>query len=851
MTSGYPAKVEKSEKENMPFESQEENRIKALFEYKIDFTTSEEVLDEITFLLSIICDTPIACITLLDSNKVWFKSKVGLELVSLDKSISFSNHVIQQNTIFEITNSLEDPRFIDHPMVKGLPGIQYFAGIPLVSHSGYNIGVLCVLDYKKRFLNDHQKIALRSLAKNVIIYFELNRYKKNLDKTNQKANECAKVKEEFLCNMSHEIRTPLNAICGFTELLSKTFLKKNQREMLNIMKSSVDILMAFINNILDFSKIEYGNITITNHPFNLHKSIIDLKDLFSHKALEKNLELSFDIDKKLPQIINGDKIRLYQILINLVGNAIKFTHKGKVKLAIKLIEENEEKIGINFSVMDSGKGIEKNKIKSIFEKYQKGNTDISQKYEGLGLGLSMSKSLVEIQGGELSVDSEIGVGSIFNFTLLFNKLSEEKIIKYYKEEKLKDENKIEQEKLYFNNELQKIIKKDVVELLICDDTLFNLILIDKIFENSIVRVDHAENGKIGLEKFEKKNYDIILLDLKMPEMDGFEFASVIRNIKKSDVIILAMTANNSCYEKQKCFDLGMNDYFTKPFERKNLLNGIIKNFKDKYNKLNSFYNSNIIICEDLDNTNINNLNNSKNLIYDNLFNNIHNIDTLNSTLSFNFDGLILKDNMKISICNSKKKTNQKESISFGKGKDDKRKKINKNEKINTNSKINLDKSAILNSFINQNKINNDSLNESITSDTNKSLFFYDLIAEEYKNQSIEKEKLQGLDMLKIIRKGNNIKFYINEEEYESDLNLIRKDFNFKSSVTNSLIETESENENLKLKYKMDENISYKIKNQNSTNNYNMSDFSTQDEIYKEKKNYISVISSKESSKKRY
>jgi len=259
--------------------------------------------------------------------------------------------------------------------------------------------------------------------------------------------------------MSHEIRTPLNAIYGFTELLNKTLLNENQKEMVNIIKTSVEILMGIINDILDISKIESGKIKIDNYPFNFEETIYGIRELFCKRALEKNLKLKFNLDKKLPKIIKGDKVRISQILINLIGNSIKFTEKGNIVVSLDFVSEDENKICIKFSVKDTGIGIENEKLETIFERFEQASRDTTRKYGGTGLGLSICKSLVELQGGKINVESTSGSVSSFYFTLFFDKLNENEIFKILEDEmKEKKNEKLSNltEKENFNNNLKMI-----------------------------------------------------------------------------------------------------------------------------------------------------------------------------------------------------------------------------------------------------------------------------------------------------------------------------------------------------------------------------------------------------------
>jgi len=892
----------------------EENRLKSLFEYCVDLESPEYELDEITKLIALICKTPVASITLIDSNNIWLKSKTGFEEFeregkNSEKAFSFFKQVIEQKEIFEVFDCNEDDKYKAHLDFTGYPNIRFYAGIPIVTPSGYNIGVLYVIDSQPRKLTQTQRAALATLAQHAMMFFELKKSKKLLEQANEVADKVTKAKDDFLSNISHEIRTPLNAIYGFTELLNKTILNKNQKEMLNIVKSSVEILMVIINDILDFSKIELGELEIKNTPFNLERAITSIKEVFTQKANEKNLELNFYIDKKLPKLIIGDKIRISQIITNLINNAIKFTNKGYIDFTVKLKDESEEKIEISFAVKDTGIGIEAEKLETIFERFQKADNETTRKYGGSGLGLSISKSLVEMQGGKLSIESEHGKGSVFSFALSLAKVNELKVQKCLKRQSKGGKvNKLVEEKRKFNEELKRIVKKDEIEVLILEDTIFNYILIEKIFENTLINLDYAENGKIGLKKLESKNYDMILLDLQMPEMDGFEFAHIVRSVKKSDILMLAISANNLGYEIQKCFEIGINDYFMKPFERKCLLDGIIRNFSNKaFNNLsksvsygynnnnnsnnNSNFNSNdnsylnnlsIISLQGSCNSITNTINNNHNNISQFNFNNNKCNENLDGSINFFFDDhYILKNDFNFTICSNSIPNSSKYEVKEGlaaesqeknKGKrSKKRRKILKALKMNkSGEEDNQEKLKNINDSSIEKKIN--FLSEFAGCNNNENF-----IDESFKETDQSEE---DLEVLRIIRKGNFIKFFINEEEYSSDLKVLEKNNNFKNSnskICSYFLDTETEpeiiintqqpdstncksnfinnantnNDNNSNSNKNDSNIICNKPNKKTEHtinsfNYNMSGFSTQDEILKEKKNNFSDYSIKDS-----
>lgn len=370
-----------------------------------------------------------------------------------------------------------------------------------------------------------------------------------------KAEDAVKAKQQFLSNMSHEIRTPMNAIIGFTKVVLKTNLTDKQNEYLSAIKISGDALIVLINDILDLAKVDAGKMTFEKTPFKLKASISSMLHLFETKIQEKNLILETNYDKSIPKILIGDPVRLHQIILNLVSNAIKFTSVGKIKVDVKKINESEELVKIEFSVKDTGIGISENKIESIFENFQQATSGTSRLFGGTGLGLAIVKQLVEPQGGTLSVKSIVGEGSIFSFTLDFENTNKEFIV----EEKLEE----------YNSENKNI------KVLVVEDIPLNQLLMKTLLDEFGFERDIAANGKIALEYLEKNNYDIILMDLQMPIMNGFETTEYIRKTMKSKIPIIALTADVTTVDLDKCTSVGMNDYLAKPIDEKLLYSKIV------------------------------------------------------------------------------------------------------------------------------------------------------------------------------------------------------------------------------------------------------------------------------------
>ncbi len=384
---------------------------------------------------------------------------------------------------------------------------------------------------------------------------ELTEARNNADIKTRIAEDAAQAKQQFLSNMSHEIRTPMNAIVGFTKVLLKTDVSDKQREFLNAIKTSGETLTVLVNDILDLAKIDAGKMSFEKMPFKVEESISSMLHLFEVKIQEKNLELVKEYDRKIPEYLLGDQVRLHQIILNLVSNAIKFTAKGKITVRVKLLHEDKEKVTVEFAVTDTGIGIPKDKLETIFEVFLQASTGTARLYGGTGLGLAIVKQLVESQGGRINVVSKIGEGSTFNFILRFKKAN--------------DTAKSEPAAIELNKEI-KNLKVLVVEDIILNQLLMKTLLTDYGFE-----YDMASNGKIAVEKMQANTYDIILMDLQMPEMNGFEATEYIRNTLNSKTPIIALTADVTTVDLTKCTSLGMNDYISKPVDDKLLYDKII------------------------------------------------------------------------------------------------------------------------------------------------------------------------------------------------------------------------------------------------------------------------------------
>jgi len=388
---------------------------------------------------------------------------------------------------------------------------------------------------------------------------ELLNEKSKAELAKAKAENATMAKQQFLSNMSHEIRTPMNAITGFAKVLLKTDLTDKQKEYIEAINLSGNTLIILINDVLDLAKVDAGKMAFVNQPFIITQSVNTIFHLFEPKIEENNLELVKEYDSRIPEILFGDAVRLNQILINLLSNAIKFTAKGKIVLSINLLNQDNEKVTLEFKVNDTGIGIAQNKINTIFENFEQAHNNISSLYGGTGLGLAIVKQLVEKQGGTISVKSEVNVGSTFSFNLSFGKTNANP-------DSLCEENEIAQYQTENVN----------LKVLVVEDVKLNQLLMQTILDDFKFTYDMADNGQIAIEKLQTNTYDIILMDLQMPLMNGFKTTEYIRNILKLETPIIALTADVTTVDVEKCKAAGMNDYISKPVCEKILYNKMVE-----------------------------------------------------------------------------------------------------------------------------------------------------------------------------------------------------------------------------------------------------------------------------------
>jgi signal transduction histidine kinase/CheY-like chemotaxis protein len=422
-------------------------------------------------------------------------------------------------------------------------------GLKYVHTQGY--AILHASGLPEKIIGTLQDITERKLAE------------QEISKAKELAENSMKVREIFLANMSHEIRTPMNAILGFTRLLYEGELTKEQRSFIDAIHFSGENLLVIINDILDLSKIQSGKMTIEKCEFNIHDLVNGIITILLPKAQEKGLRLIYRFEDFTPAVIKGDPVRLNQILTNLISNAIKFTEKGNVSLDISSLSAENGNVLFKFKVKDSGIGIAADKQSLIFDSFVQASGDTTRKYGGTGLGLSIVKSLVTLQEGKISVESEPGEGSTFIVHLPFERGNA-------------NPSSLPQQLFAGEESLDQIRGANI---LVVEDNAVNQLLVKKVLQRTGCKTDIASNGVEALECVKAKRYDLILMDIQMPEMDGYETTEYIRTklpSPQSDIPIIAMTAHAFNSDITRCISAGMNDYISKPFKSEDLYARIMK-----------------------------------------------------------------------------------------------------------------------------------------------------------------------------------------------------------------------------------------------------------------------------------
>ncbi len=455
---------------------------------------------------------------------------------------------------------LEDNGEID---LVGTP-CKVWMGVPLKADEEI-IGAICLQDYhnENKFTQEDVYL-LEFIANQIAIAIQRRTMLDNLILARQKAEEAAQSKQQFMSTMSHEIRTPLNEVIGITNLLLQGNPREDQMDYIKTLRFSGNHLLALVNDVLDYNKMESGKIVFEETLFNLSDFLNNIMRSYSYRSRDKNLGFEIIKDGDLPLNVIGDPIRLNQILSNLLSNALKFTREGNISVTIRELERSINQSKLEFVIKDTGIGIPKDRQRLIFDSFTQASADTTRYFGGTGLGLAICKKLVDLQGGEISVDSEPGKGSTFRFFLSFG----------IAEEKSSQDQPPEQSDDYSGLEGKRV--------LVAEDNKINFFVANKFLVGWGIIVTHAENGRIALEMLEREEFDLIIMDLHMPVMDGIEATIIIRksdNPAIRDIPIVALTAAIMSESHDKIDDLNINDYVLKPFKPRDLFDKISKHIR--------------------------------------------------------------------------------------------------------------------------------------------------------------------------------------------------------------------------------------------------------------------------------
>ena len=576
----YPVAVEDAE------------RISKLKKYQVLNNNEEPAFARLTELAKLFFNMPVVAITFMDEETQYLKSLHGLDgICTTSRKVAICNYTVLSDEVLVLPDLTEDSRFSQNPLVTEAPYLRFYAGAPIIMQEDgktYRLGSLCLMDMQAHhdFTEKDADILAQfaAMAADALKLQDQQRHAKH-------ANE---MKSEFLANMSHEIRTPMNGIIGMVEMLAETKLSAEQQEYVDNIKVSNEHLLAIINGILDLSKVESGKMTIDSIPMNISSLCNEVVSLFAVKARQRGLTLDYHYTEALSPYTKGDPVRIKQIMVNLVNNAIKFTREGgRVTIDVKHMENNpyEDKYGNHKSicshelqveqashyntddrgsvkhqdmtlcieVTDTGVGIKPESLEAIFDAYDQANKSTHRLYGGTGLGLSVCKSLVELMGGYIEVDSAVGIGTTFTVLLPLPPIDEA----HY--ESWQDSNDFGMTEP--SHEL-------IGHILLVEDDSVNAMIAKKALNNSGHTVTHVTDGQQAIEVFSlnPEQYDVILMDHHMPIMDGVQATIKLHELYDPQALppIIALTANAMDGERKKYLDVGMQDYCTKPFKQEQL-----------------------------------------------------------------------------------------------------------------------------------------------------------------------------------------------------------------------------------------------------------------------------------------
>jgi len=536
-------------------------RLEALRKYDILDTADETAFDDLVMLAATICGTPLAAISFVGENRMWYKARRGIDFREADRDLSICAHaILRPEQVLVVPDTENDPRFSDNDLVKGKTQFRFYAGAPLINPSGYPLGTICVIDNRPRPISAVQVEALRALSRQVVSLLEfrlsnhaLREKTESLINAREQANAAAKSKAIFLANMSHEIRTPMNGVVGVTSILLSTPLSDRQRQYVDTIEKSAERLLSVLSNILDFSKNDAGvggelNLTAIDLP----TFIEDIAAMMQPMAIAKQLRFIESVDEELHRPLIGDVLRLQQLVTNLIGNALKFTSQGSVEISVSLAAEDQDSLTARFEIRDTGIGIPRDQQKKIFDEFEQVDQGTQRHYGGAGLGLSICRQLAQKMDTNVEVRSEVGVGSTFWFDLKMAFPPPEAA------------------NVEFRDPREKVEPIRLPRVLVAEDNEVNSLVITSMLEHNGCEVVCVENGAEVLRALETQTFDAIFMDVQMPKVDGIQATRAIRAMETEirNIPIIALTASVLKEDALVCQMAGMNDFISKPINER-------------------------------------------------------------------------------------------------------------------------------------------------------------------------------------------------------------------------------------------------------------------------------------------
>ena len=560
-----------------PLPPDEIKRLEAIEEYDLRSMDLQDELQTIATLAASSLKMPMVFITIVDRDLTLIKAKIGSAARELDRRRSICSHTILNDQLLEVQDLKTDLRFYDAAKIMANRSAQFYAGLSLKLSNGARVGTLCVFDIQPRKLTLDEKIVLQNLAKIIVSFFESRkRYQLSSERESYSADNATDAiqklgaRTDYLAFITHELRTPISGIISITNALFETEIQPSQREHLTTILQSGRHLMGLTNDILDFAKIEAGKMSVKLDEFDLEALIRQTLRTFHFAALNKNVRLELDLEGALSPTYFSDTQRIAQILTNLVGNALKFTDQGGVKVTVRVVPLSFEKHQILIRVTDSGIGMDVEAQKNLFQLYSQADSSIQKRFGGTGLGLAISRSLAQLLNGELTCVSEVGVGSTFTLELQLDlkmpiEVQTEMITAGTQDNSLVRDAS-QPEEFAAKNRLS--VPFGALRILVAEDNEISQKVIAAMLKKSGCRFQIVGDGESAVNAFRDSHFDVVLLDSHMPKLNGFQAARQIRDIallRDIHTPILGVSASSRTKDDPSYAAAGMDDTIEKPF----------------------------------------------------------------------------------------------------------------------------------------------------------------------------------------------------------------------------------------------------------------------------------------------